>query len=219
MGYWWSERAASGPLAGDKTGHYEGGSYVLWLYTARMRDEIAPDRKRLRAEGYDYAQPAGYFVTICVQDRARLFGEITENRASLSTAGLMVQAQWSAIPGYYPFVERDTFVVMPNHLHGILILQPVDGEMPPASLSDIIGTFKSRTTHLYAQGVRIAGWPPYPGQLWQRSFHDRIIRGDRHLERLREYVEGNPGNWPWDAENPESSQAVATIPVGDRGLR
>lgn len=172
-------------------------------YTAPMNDMPVPGRKRLRAEGYDYSQPAGYLVTICTHHRLPLFGNITEHDATLSPAGRMVEEHWQTIPARYPFVELDAFVVMPNHLHGILIIQPCDGQIPPSSHSDIIATFKSRTTYAYARGVRHDGWPPFPAHLWQRSFHDRIIRSDRHLDRLQEYVESNPDRWPWDEENPD----------------
>ncbi|HUG13457.1 MAG TPA: transposase [Thermomicrobiales bacterium] len=176
-----------------------------------MNAELPSSRKRLRAERYDYAQPAGYLVTICVHGRRKLLGEITEEHASLSPAGRMVEEHWLAVAMRYPFVELDSYAVMPNHFHGIITLQPVDGEMPPKTLSQIIGAFKSMTTIAYKRAMDDEMWTPIGEHLWQRSFHDRIIRGDRHLDRLRDYVEANGANWPWDAENPDRLAALSGV--------
>jgi putative transposase len=171
-------------------------------------------RKRLRAEGYDYFQPAGYFVTICVEHRRSLLGHVVDGILVYSPAGTMVVKCWESIPEQYPFVEIDAFVVMPNHMHGVITLQPVDGGTPPKSLPEVVAAFKSITTIAYKRAMAAEAWEPIGQRLWQRSFHDRVIRGDRHLERAREYVEGNPGNWARGAENPE---VVAMSGGGWRG--
>jgi REP element-mobilizing transposase RayT len=84
---------------------------------------ISPDKHRrsIRLGGYDYAQAGAYFVTICTHDRACLFGDVVDGVMCLNDAGRMVQSVWDELPVYYPGVETDAFVVMPNHVHGILV--------------------------------------------------------------------------------------------------
>jgi putative transposase len=163
-----------------------------------MPTESVPYRKRLRAEGYDYAEPGWYFVTICTHHRLCRFGSIHRSIVDLSPAGLMVAHELGALPSRFANVRLDAWVVMPNHLHAIVILDSHDGDQSPVSLSDVVGAFKRITTHAYLRQVHESGWPPFPGRLWQRSFHDRMIRNDRHLDRLRSYIEANPFLWPKD---------------------
>ncbi len=90
-----------------------------------MGKKFDPDRhhrRSIRLKGYDYTSAGAYFVTICVQNRECLLGEVIEGRVSLSGAGRMVQSIWDALPQYYPGVDIDAFVVMPNHVHGIIVL-------------------------------------------------------------------------------------------------
>jgi REP-associated tyrosine transposase len=163
-------------------------------------------RRSIRLRGYDYSLPGAYFVTICVQDRACLFGEVIDGVVRLSTAGLVVDSWWGMIPRRFPGVELDAYVVMPNHLHGIVALQTTEDGMERTaagvSLPDVMQWFKSETTTDYRQGVEADGWEPFRGRLWQRNYHDHIVRDDRDLERIRKYIEGNPSKWHDDEENP-----------------
>jgi len=163
-----------------------------------MPTDAVPYRKRLRAEGYDYREPGWYFVTICAQHRRCLFGTVHRSNVALSLAGEMVANELSALPSRFDNVRLDAWVVMPNHLHAIAILDPSGGDRSLVSLSDVVGAYKRMTTHRYIQQVQESGWPLFPGRLWQRSFHDRMIRDDRHFDRLRGYVEANPFLWPKD---------------------
>ena len=79
-------------------------------------------RRSIRLKGYDYTQPGAYFITICTQDRAYLFGEVVDGEMRLNNAGRMVQDVWNDLPTFYPGVQTDAFIVMPNHIHGIIIL-------------------------------------------------------------------------------------------------
>ena len=97
---------------------------------------------------------------------------------------------------YYPGIELDVMQIMPNHLHGIIIIRA--GVL---SLSDIIERFKSLTTKRYIDGVNNNGWRLFPGQLWQRSFHDRIIRNEMELNHIRQYICNNPNEWDTDENN------------------
>lgn len=156
-------------------------------------------RRSLRLRGYDYAQPGAYFVTICAQDRACLFGEIVDDEMRPNAAGLLVGEHWCAIHEASPSVLVDEFVVMPNHLHGILFLTSAQLDTP---LSAIVGAFKSKTTHAYSLGVRAHGWHPFHRRVWQRGFFDHIIRDEHSLNETRRCIHDNPRRWASDRDNP-----------------
>ena len=122
----------------------------------------------------------------------------------LNDAGRMVQAVWDELPAHYPGVAIDAFVVMPDHIHGIVRAgagsraRPV-GFCPddtPAtagmSLPEVVNRFKTMTTKRYADGVKQDGWPRFPGTLWQRNYYEHIVRNDADLNRIREYIRNNP---------------------------
>ncbi len=175
-----------------------------------------PARRSPRLKGYDYSQEGAYFVTVCTQHRVPLFGEVVDAEMRLNMAGEMVAAIWEGIPLKYPDVELDLYCVMPNHFHGIiLILRPPGAHggaplqdtgvvgadprvRPQPSLSTIMQWFKSLTTHRYMRGVREQNWETFHGKLWQRSFHDHIIRSENGLNRLRTYTQQNPARWETD---------------------
>jgi len=97
-----------------------------------MRFDPARHRRRsIRLKGYDYHQPGAYFVTICTQDRACLFGDVVEGEIRLNDAGRMVHDVWNELPNHYPGIVIDAFVVMPNHIHGIIILVGADPRVCP----------------------------------------------------------------------------------------
>ena len=172
-------------------------------------------RRSLRLKGYDYTQAGAYFVTICTQDRACLFGEVVGDAMRLNDAGRMVVAEWERLAKRFPGVELDAFVVMPNHVHGILVItDPVGAGLVPAhdgattrvapTVGDIVGAFKSRTTVGYIHGVKARGWPPFRRRLWQRNYYEHIIRHDESLNRIRRHIAENPLRWHLDRENPQA---------------
>jgi REP element-mobilizing transposase RayT len=134
----------------------------------------------------------------------------------------MVADVWGGLDQYYP-VEVDAFVVMPNHVHGILVLNeslkadgagradrhrgavPTETRMRGVSmsLSTIMQRFKTYTMYEYGKGVREQGWQRYPGRLWQQRFHEHVIRNERDLSAIREYIRNNPLQWELDRENPD----------------
>lgn len=129
--------------------------------------------------GYDYAQAGAYFVTICAQDRACLFGDVTNDQVRLQPSGEMVLHWWMELPNKYPDVEIDDIVVMPNHLHGIILIndQSNNPQAPHAqvTLGAIIGWFKTMTTNAYIRGVVESGWRPFDRRLWQANYFEHII--------------------------------------------
>jgi REP element-mobilizing transposase RayT len=142
-------------------------------------------RQHIRLAGYDYSRVGAYFVTLCAVDRKRLFGEIVADEMRLSQIGSVVVSSWGEIPKHFPNVTPDEFVVMPNHLHGILLLGDVEAGHARL-LPVIVGSFKSAVS-------RLAGFP-----IWQRSYWDRIIRSEAELNQARRYIEENPFRWSTD---------------------
>jgi len=123
-----------------------------------------------------------------------------------SQPGRMVEAVWLALPSRFPHVRLDAFVVMPDHFHGLIHISSAPSSRlarapgepcgpPRGSLGQVVQAFKSNTTRLYALGVHEDGWPPFRRRLWQRDYHDWVIRDDAHLRNTRRYIELNPMRW------------------------
>jgi REP element-mobilizing transposase RayT len=147
-------------------------------------------RRSIRLQHYDYTRSGAYFITICTHRRACLFGTVDANMVTLSDQGSIAQACWQEIPGHFPTVLLDAFVMMPNHLHGILIMQrdaPSSSDLP--ELSAVIRSFKAATTR------RIHESGAAPDMVWQRNFYEQVIRSRTHLERSRRYINENPARW------------------------
>lgn len=163
-------------------------------------------RRSIRLKGYDYSQAGCYFVTICVQMRECLFGEIGTGGLHLHDAGLMLEDWWSRLPNKYAGVETDAFIVMPNHIHGILVFNPPEGSLVrecAADLGNVVSWFKTMTTNAYIRGVKEFDWPRFQGTLWQRNYYEHIIRTEDELDSIREYIGNNPAQWASDHENPD----------------
>lgn len=146
-------------------------------------------RKRLRLATFDYSTPGAYFVTVCARGGACLFGRVASGRNEPSRLGRIVEGAWRSIPRHHPGVHLDAFVLMPNHVHGILWLGRA-GQVRPLRLPAVVGAFKARAS-------RIAGRP-----LWQRGYHERVVRGEAELAALRTYIVENPLRWTLDRDPP-----------------
>lgn len=184
-------------------------------------------RRLLRLKGYDYTQTGAYFVTIVLQNRLCLFGDIVGTEMQLNQAGEIVCRIWETLPNRFPTITIDTFVVMPNHLHGIIIINqrpvPVGAGLVPAqnvdaqsadtlpALGDVIGAYKSLTTVEYTRGVKMMKWTPFYRRLWQRNYYEHIIRNDDSLNYIRQYIIDNPGQWAFDKENPLATKAKRRV--------
>lgn len=150
--------------------------------------------------GYDYALGGAYFVTICTQDRSCWLADTRSGAMTPTVAGQVVTQTWDSLPARFPFIELDAFVVMPNHIHGILLF--ADGLLGEnlrmsASLGQVMRAFKAASTRL----VRKAGLADFA---WQRDYYDRVVRNESELQRIREYIAANPTRWGEDPENPAS---------------
>ena len=147
-----------------------------------------PARRSPRLRGFDYATSGAYFVTVCVSGKRCLFGEVVDDRMILNSLGQSVEDALVDAPAHWTGIDLDRFVVMPNHVHAILWIGSRAGQAPP--LHHVVGGFKSGSS-------RLAGV-----SLWQRSYHDRVIRDEAELHALRKYVAENPLRWALDRENP-----------------
>ena len=174
------------------------------------------NRRSTRLKAYDYSKAGAYFVTIVTQDRLCLFGDVIEDEMHVNQAGAMVSKVWEELPERFPTIGLDSFVVMPNHVHGIIVVRqrvgvPLVGTQGDAdrattrvapTLGDVVGALKSIATVRYAQGVKAGMWSPFRERLWQRNYYEHVIRNESELNRAREYIAGNPGLWDRDRENP-----------------
>lgn len=166
-------------------------------------------RKPTRIPGFDYAAAGMYFVTMCVRHMEPRFGAIENGEVRLNAAGEMVARMWRRNIERYQGVALDLFVVMPNHMHAIVFLgTDPSASDKRASLTQIVQSFKSSTTVEYTRGVKQDVYPPYDRVLWQRGFHDRILRNERELQRARAYIEANPGRAQEKLDNAIDSPLV-----------
>lgn len=157
--------------------------------------EMVHFRKQNRLIKYDFAQPGFYFVTICTSDRKEYFGEIDQGNMILNNSGRVAQKVWERAPLLYKNVDIDEFVVMPNHIHGIVIIKPQEqAEGLHYSLSQIVGSYKNVVSKTLRAILNEFSWQP--------SFYDHVIRKDESLDKIREYICNNPLKWELDKNNP-----------------
>lgn len=169
-----------------------------------------PQRRSIRLRHYDYAQPGAYFVTICTDKRACLLGQVVGGEMRLNSYGLVVAGCWNDLPKHYSQVELDAFAVMPNHVHGIIVLkdEPIDitptvgaglRPAPTASLPkrhglpEIVRAFKSFSARRINELRNALGVV-----VWQRNYYEHIVREKAELHRIRLYIEQNSARWTDD---------------------
>jgi REP element-mobilizing transposase RayT len=176
--------------------------------------------RSIRLAGYDYSSSGAYFVTLCVQNRECVLASIVEHDVQLTPIGEIAAVQWADLSSRYPYVELDAWVIMPNHLHGIVVIGdthiggdvhdalPQEISVPRKSLGSLIGAFKTMSTKAInrARAMVQAGF-------WQRSFYEHIIRNEADLIRIRRYIEENPLKWAEDRENPAAVRHGGNAPL------
>ena len=179
-------------------------------------------RKSIRLKEYDYAESGMYFFTVCCHDKKALLGHISEGEIELNRFGEIVHEVWLDLPKHYAQIKLDEFVVMPNHIHAVVV---IDGEKVPYKrniteqqhnvetwraaslqsetmtnianmqgwLSVVIGGLKSAITkYAHDNGIPFA---------WQTRFYDRIVRSQDELNRIGEYIQSNVAQWSIDKLN------------------
>lgn len=184
-------------------------------------------RRSIRLKGYDYSQAGAYFVTLVTYQRDCLFGEIRDAKMIFNDFGTIADECWRAIPDHFQLVELGAHVIMPNHVHGIIVIRADDsssarrgtiyraptihtptmraptertptpqfGKTIPGSIAAIIGQYKSSVSRIIKQKHNATG-------IWQRNYYEHIIRDEKDLQRITDYIEANPLRWNDDDENP-----------------
>jgi putative transposase len=175
-------------------------------------------RRSIRLRGYDYSQNGAYFITICAKSRELCFERYRELQE-------IVKQQWEELPQRFPDLILDEFTIMPNHIHGILIVgvgRPAEnvgatlavaqnngagarperaGARPAPTVGEIIGTFKSLCIHDWLTYIK-ENEIDTVAKFWQRNYYEHVIRNEDELNKIREYIRNNPLKWDLDKENP-----------------
>ncbi len=175
-------------------------------------------RKSIRLQGYDYSRAGIYYVTLCISDRQCSLGRMVNGRIKLSPVGEIAHKYWEEIPHHFNNVGLDEYVIMPNHIHGVLILKnnnqvgvqnfeplPIHKNrhihryqhIIPHSIGSIIRSFKSAVTHWCKQN----GFINFRGQ---RNYHDQIIQDEKELYPIRKYIRETPKKWELDQDHPKN---------------
>lgn len=167
------------------------------------------ERKNIRLREFDYSWPGAYFITICTYQRQLLFGTIVNETMQLNDCGKIVEEEWKKTEQVRKEIILDTYCVMPNHFHGIVIItdnneqkqNPVGThgraslQRKPRSIGSLVAGFKSVVTKRIHE---INNTPHIP--VWQSRFYDHIIRNDKELDNIRRYIYYNPSQWETDEE-------------------
>lgn len=171
------------------------GRFGMTLFEGRYRVESA------RLPGWDYTRPGWYFVTTCTRNRAPVLADVVDGRVHLSAIGRIVAEEWRRTEVVRPNVILDAWVVMPDHLHGVIRIthrlpstrRPFQrsSRLQAGSIGAIVGQFKSACT----KRIRAAGHPAFG---WQPRFHEDVVRDHDHLAAIRNYIANNPHNWNAD---------------------
>jgi REP element-mobilizing transposase RayT len=172
-------------------------------------------RRSIRLKEYDYSQSGAYFVTICMHNKKCLLGKVKNGNIELSIPGQIIKKWWLELPHKFPNIKIDEYIVMPNHLHGIISIVKRNvgadlcvcpnnkGEHIGSPLQKIIQWFKTMTTNEYIRRIKREGLPPFHDKFWQRNYYEHVIRNEYKLNKIREYIQNNPLRWYLDKENPE----------------
>ena len=186
-------------------------------------------RRSIRLPGYDYSQAGAYYVTIVTQGRQCLFGEVVDGEMKKNAAGKIVQWEWERVAQRFKFIELGAFVVMPNHVHGIIIIHDTVGATRPG-LTGALSNVQDLHTNISKDpdGSPLPARGPAPSSLgtivgqfksrvtkrlwkistlagtpiWQRNYYEHIVRNDDDANRIYTYIQSNPSRWADDEENP-----------------
>jgi putative transposase len=186
-------------------------TYDMQYPESHKPSRIHPSRQSTRLPGYDYSQEGAYFVTICTDKHQLLFGNVSNGVMLLNPYGEIAQTCWMEITQHFSNVELSAFVIMPNHLHGILVtkdifwnkelshpinLSEIFGKPVSTSLPTIIRSYKSAVTRLINMrpGTKIS-------TIWQRGYYEHVIRSEDDMFQIGQYILGNPAKWETDREN------------------
>ena len=169
-----------------------------------------PDRKRIRLKDYDYSKPGYYFVTINRNKNSNDLSSIKNGEIKLGETGKIVDKVWNDLPNHYPNCQLDEYIIMPNHIHGIIKLNDcregfitlpdknVKTNKINHGLPEIIRGFKTFSSKTINEKIK-----PRQKFRWHKSYYDRVIRSERELNNVRKYIVNNPLSWENDRHNPD----------------
>lgn len=157
-----------------------------------MMDFVKKHRRSIRLRDYDYSQMGLYFITLCCHHRAPLFGRVEAGDMILNAVGQIAHEQWLETAKMRSAICLHEFVIMPNHMHGIVEIVSMDGDKP-ATLGDVVRGYKSAVTKMARllfdeQGLVV----------WQRNYYEHIIRNEQAHEKITQYIANNPSQWAND---------------------
>jgi putative transposase len=173
-------------------------------------------RRSIRLPQYDYTAAGAYFVTVCVHGGESLLGEVVNETMRLNRLGQIAHDFWRDVPGHFPNTSIDAFVIMPNHLHAIIVIRELSavagggekgegtsplqgGQVEKPALGQTVAYYKYQTTKRINQMRDMPGTP-----FWQRNYWEHVVRNDGELNRIREYIENNPARWAEDQLHPDA---------------
>ena len=171
-------------------------------------------RKPNRLRGYDYSKNGYYFVTICAQDLVEWFGKIENDQMVLNECGQIVSECWRDLPNHYRNIKLDEAIIMPNHIHGIIIIE-----------NNVGNGFKPFPTKIHGLSEIMRGFKTFSSRKinnkitnnrrfhWQKSFYDHVIRNENELTFIREYILNNPKKWDLDTENVRVGAGLKPAPT------
>lgn len=183
-------------------------------------------RRSIRLKDYDYDQPGAYFITICSQNRECLFGNIIQNQLQLNQYGQIIEQVWNYLPDQFPHLDIDAAVIMPNHFHGIVIITDTCRDLVSKSLSKSLSRPQSKSDHqlterpFYEQKTKLGKIIAYfkyqttkfinqkrnsvGVKVWQSNYYEHIIRNEKTLAILQNYIIENPLRWEIDQLHPNN---------------
>ena len=167
--------------------------------------QLLPDRQSVRLENFDYSQIGHYFVTVCAYEKRMLFGSVAHGVVELSVVGRIAQSAWTQIPEHFRDLDLGEFVIMPNHMHGIVSIMPrarhavplpdkarLEGFSSPVagSIATIVRSYKAEVTRRVRAELRDSSFIA-----WQRGFYEHVIRNSREYSDAERYIVENPGRF------------------------
>ena len=172
---------------------------------------LLPRRRSIRLQSFDYSHPGSYFVTILTHDARHIFGELILGQMKLSGIGNIVSDCWRDVPNHFPGIELSEFIVMPNHIHGIIRIpararhavplprhaERVEAFGSPRAVSvpTIVRSFKSAVSQ---RARKLLGQAS--ARIWQRNYFERVIRNEREFHKVRHYIAQNPACWEFEKD-------------------
>lgn len=199
-----------------------GGDYRIMRYNPNLHK-----RKSIRLKGFNYSDSGKYFITICTENRECILGIVENEKVEINNIGEMVRDFWLKLEDKFDNIRIEEYVVMPNHIHGIITITNVGanpcvcpkdsreftkdiilcsnkdsgGHMGPP-LQKIIQWYKTMTSNEYIKNVKQKNWTPFNKRFWQRNYYEHVIRDEEELRKILSYIKYNPLKWELDINNP-----------------